>query len=243
MNVDKCMIYLKSKLSHTRSIQCAVCNMMYHLKCITLSTEYIVGFNHGSLFICNEMLFSVLTEVTKVLEYIECLFLKINSKDMSHVIGIIYRPPNSDIEQFTETLNDILSQITHVPCYIMGDYYLDLLKHECHQPTEHFLNTMYSNSMLPLIYEPTRETDSIATLIDNIFTNNYDVNDQLYQGIFLMDISDHYGIFHILDKYCEHDDCSQLLRGINESKMDRYRVYIEYWLECSECVWRLWNLL
>ena len=33
---------------------------------------------HGggvSLFICNEMLFSELTEFTKVLEYIECLFL------------------------------------------------------------------------------------------------------------------------------------------------------------------------
>ena len=152
---------------------------------------------HGggvSLFICNEMLLSELTEFTKVLEYIECLFLKINSKDISYVIGIVYRPPNSDIEQFTETLNDILSQITHVPCYIMGDYNLDLLKHECHQPTEYFLNTMYSNSMLPLIYKPTRETDSTATLIDNIFTNNYDVNDQLYQGIFLMDISDH-GIF------------------------------------------------
>ena len=192
---------------------------------------------HGggvSLFICNEMLFSELTEFTKVLEYIECLFLKINSKDISYVIGIVYRPPNSDIEQFTETLNDILSQITHVPCYIMGDYNLDLLKHECHQPTEHFLNTMYSNSMLPLIYKPTRETDSTATLIDNIFTNNYDINDQLYQGIFLMDISDHYGIFHILDKYCEHDDCSQLLRVINESKMDRYR----------ECMLNIdWNAL
>ena len=73
-----------------------------------------------------------------------------------------------------------------------------------------------------------------ATLIDNIFTNNYDVNDQLYQGIFLMDISDHYGIFHILDKYCEDDDCSQLLRVINWSKMDRYR----------ECILNIdWNAL
>ena len=53
---------------------------------------------------------------------------------------------------------------------------------------------MYSNSFIPLIYKPTRETDFTATLVDNIFTNNYDVNDQLYQGIFLMDISDQYDI-------------------------------------------------
>ena len=32
----------------------------------------------------------------------------------------------------------VLSQISHLPCYIMGDYNLDLLKHECHNPTEHF---------------------------------------------------------------------------------------------------------
>ena len=49
-----------------------------------------------------------------------------------------------------------------------------------------------------------------------------------------MDISDHYGIFHILDKYCEHDDCSQLLRVINESRLDRYR----------ECILNIdWNAL
>ena len=131
-----------------------------------------------SLFMSNEISYSELTEFTKVQEYIECLFLKINFKDIIYIIGIVYRPPNSDIEQFTETLNDILSQISHLPCYIMGDYNLDLLKHECHNPTEHYFNTMYSNSLIPLIYKPTRETDSTATLIDNIFTNHYDVNDQ-----------------------------------------------------------------
>ena len=171
----------------------------------------------------NEISYSELTEFTKVQGYIECLFPKINFKDIIYIIGIVYRPPNSDIEQFTETLNNILSQISHLPCYIMGDYNFDLLKHECHNPTEHFLNTMYSNSLIPLIFKPTWETDSTATLIDNIFTNHYDVNDQLYQGIFLMDISDHYGIFHIMDKQCAINDSSQLLRVINESRIEKYK--------------------
>ena len=91
----------------------------------------------------NEISYSELTEITKVQECIECLFLKINFKGIIYIIGIVYRPPDSDIEQFTATLNDILSQISHLPCYIMGDYNLDLLKHECHNPTENFLNTMY----------------------------------------------------------------------------------------------------
>ena len=105
----------------------------------------------------------------------------------------------------------------------MRDYNLDLLKHKCHNPTEHLLNTMYSNSLIPLIYKPTRETDSTATLIDNIFTNHYDVNDQLYQGIFLTDISDNYGILHIKDKQCTTNDSSQLLRVINESRIEKYK--------------------
>ena len=38
-----------------------------------------------------------------------------------------------------------------------------------------------------------RETEHTAILIDNSFTNSYVVNDQLYPGIFLNDISDHNG--------------------------------------------------
>ena len=90
-------------------------------------------------------------------------------------------------------------------------------------PTEHILNTMYSNSLILLIYKQTRETDSTATLIDNIFTNHYDVDDQLYQCIVLMDISHHYGIFHILDKHCTPNDFSQLLKVINESRIEKYK--------------------
>ena len=48
---------------------------------------------------------------------------------------------------FTEKLNDILSQISHMPCYIIGDYNIDLLKHDSHLQTEQFLDVMHSNSL------------------------------------------------------------------------------------------------
>ena len=38
-----------------------------------------------------------------------------------------------------------------------------------------------------------------------------------------MDISDHYGIFHIMDKQCTTNDSSQLLRVINESRIEKYK--------------------
>ena len=121
-------------------------------------------------------------------------------------------------------MNGILAEISHMPCYIMGDYNIDLLKHEHHPPTQRFLDTMYSSSLLPMIFKPTRETEPIATLIDNIFTNKYSVNDNISQGILVTYISDHYIIFHISDKYCPQLAEYQLIRLVNEPRTEKYKV-------------------
>ena len=72
-------------------------------------------------------------------DYFESLFVKITNNGMAFVIGLVYRPPNSNVVQLTETLNDLLTEVSHMPCYIMGDYNIDLVKHELRQPTEKFL--------------------------------------------------------------------------------------------------------
>ena len=110
-----------------------------------------------------------------------------------------------------------------MPCYIMGDYNIDLLKHELHQPTETFLEAMYSNSLLPMILKPTRETVTIATLINNIFFNKYNINDNILQGIFATDISDHYMIFHISEKCSPGIEEYQLIKLVNETRMTKYK--------------------
>ena len=51
---------------------------------------------------------------------------------------------------------------------------------------------MHSNWLIPMIYKPARETNTTATLMDNIFTNNYCVDYILSQGLLIADISDHY---------------------------------------------------
>ena len=50
---------------------------------------------------------------------------------------------------------------------------------------------------MPLINRPTRVTDSSATIIDNILTNNLKTNNKVKSGIFPLDISDHFFIWHI----------------------------------------------
>ena len=59
-------------------------------------------------------------------------------------------------------------------CYIMGDYNINLLNYDLHTATAEFTDMMYANSFVPLINRPTRITESSATLIDNIFSNDLD---------------------------------------------------------------------
>ena len=58
---------------------------------------------------------------------------------------------------------------------------------------------MQANSYVPLITKPTRVTESSATLIDHIWTNNIqsDEQSQIKTGIIVHDLSDHMPIFLI----------------------------------------------
>ena len=77
--------------------------------------------------------------------------------------------------------------------FVCGDFYKDLLKHENHSNTKHFLDMMYSLGLYPLIDKPTMITDISATLIDNIFIN--ELQHHLTSGIQTSDISDRLTIF------------------------------------------------
>ena len=70
----------------------------------------------------------------------------------------------------------------------MGDFNIDLLKTDMHRPIHDYVESIYSNSMLPSIYKPTRITANTATCIDNILTNNENI---IQTTILVNDTSDH----------------------------------------------------
>ena len=55
--------------------------------------------------------------------------------------------------------------------FLLGDYNINLLNYNVHQPTNNFLDSLASNSIIPYILQPTRLTSHSKTLIDNIFLN------------------------------------------------------------------------
>ena len=104
------------------------------------------------------------------------------------IVGCLYRPPDASLNDFNRSIEDFLSATSfenklHVS-YIMGDFNINILN--SHQPTNEFINLMTSNSLYPLISKPTRITSSTTTLIDNLFTNNLELN--MNSGILYTDL-------------------------------------------------------
>ena len=109
----------------------------------------------------------------------ESVFVEIlRTHDKNIIVGCLYRPPDSSLNDFNRSDEDILSATSfeNKLSYIMGDFNINILNSHSHQPTNEFINLMTSNSLYPLISKPTRMTSSTATLIDNIFTNNLELH-------------------------------------------------------------------
>ena len=144
-------------------------------------------------------------------DHMESAFIEIDNEQLglrnNAIIGVIYRPPNTDILSFNDSPSEIMSLIKakNKSCYVLGDYNINLLNTDTHSYTREFVYTMYSHSLLPNITKPTWEAS--ATLIDNIFSNDIFAKHNTVSGILDTGITDHFPIFHvILSSSVKHDD-------------------------------------
>ena len=67
------------------------------------------------------------------------------------------------------------------------------MKSACY--TSSFFNRLLTYSFFPTISKPTRITEHSATLIDNIYTNAYNIADNILSGNLYTDITDHLPVF------------------------------------------------
>lgn len=105
---------------------------------------------------------------------VESLFLELNSAshEKNIIVGVVYWPPHSVIKDFNESLLCSLERVNNEnkPCYILGDFNLNLLNYDTDTLTGDFLNVLYSSYFFPLIHKATRVKEKSATLIDNILS-------------------------------------------------------------------------
>ena len=123
-------------------------------------------------------------------ENFESCFIELEQENSKNIIiGIIYRA-HTAIDDFITDFTPILNKMSaeNKINYLMGDFNIDLLKDDIHRPTHDYLNLVYSHSLIPTIYKPTRITEHSATIIDHILTNNHNVKNS---NILVTDVSDH----------------------------------------------------
>ena len=137
------------------------------------------------------------------------------SADRNVIIGVKYRPHNSDVVQFTSLINGVLQKIKmeNKKCFLFGDYNINLFNAEKHHPTSEFLENMFSYEYSPLINKPTRGSGHTASLIDNIYCNQIPSESTL-SGLFYTDVSDHYLIFHRENKYVDEEKPHRIIKRL-----------------------------
>lgn len=193
--------FTETWLSEDKAKYCNIPNFQHVYKCRESGRGGGV-----SLYVKNGINFNVRDDLTNMSEYCECLFIEIDKDDVNMdknvMCAVIYRPPNTNPKDFLTYIENVLSQCHNENkiCYLMGDYNLNLLKHDSHNTTEGFIEVMFEHGFFPLINKPTRVNSTKATLIDNIFTNNIFNNDKCFNGILVTDISDHFPVCYINSK-------------------------------------------
>ena len=131
----------------------------------------------------------------------ESLFIEIiNKNEANSIVGVLYRHPVMDMDSFNEEkLEFLLTKLyreKNKKTYLDGDFNFDLLKVNKYDETSVFFNEMMSSFLLAVISIPTKINTVNDTLIDNIFTNEF--NPDLVSGNFTLDISDHLPSFLII---------------------------------------------
>ena len=143
--------------------------------------------------------------MSKITPVAECLFIELNYNNKKYLIGGIYRVPNTDVNTFCETINEIIEPHRSYEIILLGDYNICLLQNNCHK--RKLQNTMQSNSLFPTILAPTRVATVLRqdgqyvttkTLIDNIYMNTQNA---CQSGTLDTSISDHYPVFTMLAQH------------------------------------------
>ena len=133
---------------------------------------------------------------------IEDLWFDLIKDNRKYIIGGVYRHPNQSIDKFN-LLEPNLCLISNmnVPCFIVGDINIDLLKFSSSTNIECYVNKLLIHNFLPTILLPTRITNRSISLIDHIYYFQGRNNKKGFivsSGNIFSDVSDHLPSFLLL---------------------------------------------
>ena len=106
-------------------------------------------------------------------------------------------------------LNPLLDKLfkENKQVFLLGDFNINLLNFNDHQPTDEVLDSLVSNSFIPYILQPTRLTSHSKTLIDNIIYNV--ISHEVISGNITATISDHLPQFLLVPDVLSNPSCQK----------------------------------
>ena len=155
------------------------------------------------IYIHKSIHFKVRNDVHLFNDEIETASVEIVNNNLKNfIITGIYRPPKGNIKFFKGYCKELLSKkkTSGKNVFIVGDLNINSLDYESNEPVKNLFNFVFQNGFLPLIQRATRVTKTTATAIDHIITDAIFKN-EMTSGIIKTDITDHFPIFTILEKY------------------------------------------
>lgn len=182
-----------------------------------------------SLYIKNHISYKKRPDLDAICNSIETLFIEIGKNECNYnrniVVGCIYRPPDSNLEQFLDNITHLFDTLNkeNKVVYLIGDFNINLLNTNNHKITADFVELMFSYFYMPLINKPTRIKNDSATLIDNILCN-----DVMYMesnnGILCTDISDHFPVFSVMKAKREQANPEYIIKRIvNDVNIQKFK--------------------
>ena len=156
------------------------------------------------LYLSNKLQYTRRSDLDKIVyksKELESIFAEITQpKSKNIIVGCIYRHPKMSISDFTDNFMTPLLEKTsckNKTLILLGDFNINLLKHDDNDEVSDFFDLISCFSLLPHIIHPTRVSTTTATLIDNIFCNSADQNTT--SGNIVSTISDNFPQFLIFN--------------------------------------------
>ena len=148
-----------------------------------------------SLFIKENLICEELNLISRNDEFLEICAIKVNISSSCRIAIIaVYRPPNASVQEFNVRMNELLGNLrSYDHILLIGDINIDI-----GNPTNvanDFINICLSHSFISLINSPTRVTNTCASVLDHIWSNNLYPPSEIFSGILTSEITDHYTTF------------------------------------------------
>ena len=135
---------------------------------------------------------------------------------------------------YLSKLLDILSKEKKT-VFQLGEFNIDLHKHEKLNPTNKFIGSLSSNVLIPYILHPTRIHGQSRTITDNIFFNQY--NKETISGNLTPTISDHLTQFlFVPSMFSDPPSFKQNMYERNWFKLNKEDFILDYFMKAWDSI-------